>query len=116
MGAVYRGLDVATGEPVAVKVLALGSADALERFRFEVRLLSEISNPRIVRYVAHGETPSGEPYLAMEWLEGEDLATRLERRGLTVSESIDLITQVAEALAEPHARGIVHRDIKPSNL
>src|SRR6185437_3550389 len=56
------------------------------------------------------------PYLAMEWLDGEELVTRLGRGRLTVEEASTLARQVAGALAELHARGVLHRDIKPSNL
>src|SRR5262249_48965914 len=70
----------------------------------------------IVRYVAHGAMPTGEAYLAMEWLEGEDLRSRLAREGLTLEESITLAIRVAEALGAAHAHAIVHRDLKPTNL
>src|SRR5579859_2861743 len=115
MGTVYRARDRRTGSAVAVKVLRTeGTRD--ERFLREARLLAEVKHPRIVRYVSHGETPSGEPYLAMEWLEGEELASRLSRGGLTVGESILVLRRAAEGLASAHSRGLVHRDIKPSNL
>src|SRR5262249_49662727 len=76
----------------------------------------ELRHAGIVRYVAHGETPDGELFLAMEWLEGEDLASRLRRMPLTTDETVALGKRVAEALAIAHARGVVHRDLKPSNL
>ena len=69
-----------------------------------------------MRYVAHGVAESGERYIAMEWLDGEDLATRLERKPVTVAETVALARRAAEALAYAHARGIVHRDVKPENL
>src|SRR5262249_11907659 len=69
-----------------------------------------------VSYVAHGQLEEGSPYLVMEWLEGEDLGTRLEHGGITVSESLQLLTRAADALSLAHLRGIVHRDLKPSNL
>src|SRR5437763_57074 len=85
MGAVYRGRDLkssATGpaDPesmatVAIKVLHKSAVESAERFHREARLLSELSHPAVVRYVAHGLTASGEPYLAMEGLEGQDLGT-----------------------------------------
>jgi serine/threonine protein kinase len=116
MGQVFRARDRSTGEPVAVKVLLGDIASHAARFVHETRALSELSHPGIVRYVAHGISDSGEPYLAMEWLDGEDLSGRLDRAGLTIDESIELASRVAEALGAAHARGIVHRDLKPSNI
>ncbi|WP_437320152.1 protein kinase domain-containing protein [Sorangium sp. So ce385] len=116
MGEVFRARDNATGQAVAVKVMLAGHAGERARFEREVRVLSELSHPAIVQFVAHGETPDGEPYLAMEWLEGEDLRARLARGMLGVDESVALAARVAAALATAHARGVVHRDLKPSNL
>jgi len=73
MGTVYRARDRQSDEPVAVKLLSRGEED---RFLRECRLLAELNHPAIVRHVAHGQLATGEPYLAMEWLEGEDLAAR----------------------------------------
>ncbi|HEX7559352.1 MAG TPA: serine/threonine-protein kinase, partial [Usitatibacter sp.] len=116
MGEVFRARDLVAGEVVAVKVMTDGREDRTARFAREVELLSELAHPGIVRYVSHGATPSGEIFLAMEWLHGEDLKGRLEREALTMSEAVTLATRVAEALGAAHARGIVHRDLKPSNL
>jgi len=116
MGEVFRARDRLSGESVAVKVMTEGREHRSARFAREVELLAELSHPGIVRYVAHGEMPSGEMFLAMEWLEGEDLKARIERGPLTMGEAVTLATRVAEALGAAHARGIVHRDLKPSNL
>ncbi|WP_437313460.1 serine/threonine-protein kinase [Sorangium sp. So ce385] len=116
MGTVYRALDRASGEVVAVKLLRRLDARAEARFLREAAALSRLSHPHIVRYVTHGVAPTGEPYLAMEWLSGESLADRLSRQELRVDESVALTRRVADALGAAHARGIVHRDIKPSNL
>jgi hypothetical protein len=113
MGLVYRARDVQTGEWVALKVLAHGSA---ERFLREARALAEVSHPHIVRYVDHGHTEAGEPYLAMEWLEGADLAQKLQSGPLSLAQALGLARSVAGALAVAHGRGVVHRDVKPSNL
>ena len=113
MGLVYRALDRTTGEWVALKVLAHGSAD---RFLREARALAEVRHPHIVRYVDHGRTEASEPYLAMEWLEGADLAARLAAGALPIGEAVRLTMAVAMALSLAHARGVVHRDVKPSNL
>jgi len=115
MGRVYRARDVQTGAIVAVKILQLGSELEAERFAREASLLGQVSHPGIVRYLAHGEVADGQ-FLAMEWIDGETLKDRLVREGLTIVESVQLAKQVALALSEMHARGIIHRDIKPSNL
>jgi tetratricopeptide (TPR) repeat protein len=116
MGAVYKARDRTSGERVAVKLLSVIGAADRQRFEREARLLSELRHPGIVRYVDHGVTASGEPYLVMEWLEGEDLSERLARARLSADETTALASRVAGALAVAHARGVVHRDIKPSNL
>ena len=116
MGAVYRALDRLEGVPVAVKVMSPGPGDAAERFAREGLALATLDHPAIVRYVAHGKTPDARPWLAMEWLEGEDLAERLQRTGLAIPDAVELVRRAAAALGEAHRRGIVHRDLKPSNL
>jgi serine/threonine protein kinase len=116
MGAVFRARDRSSGEPVALKVIGNGRDVHGARFAREIQLLSELSHPGIVRYVAHGVAPAGALFLAMEWLDGEDLWRRLEREPLSIGESVALAARVAEALGAAHARGIVHRDLKPSNL
>src|SRR5688572_6275446 len=116
MGMVYRALDRHTGDVVALKLLSSPGGPFSERFAREAQLLAELTHPAIVRYVAHGTTPEGEAYIAMEWLDGEDLSQRLQRKGLTVGESMRLGARVAHALGVAHARSVVHRDIKPSNV
>jgi tetratricopeptide (TPR) repeat protein len=116
MGEVWRALDQATGEPVAVKLLPGHGAEDAARFGREAQILAGLSHPRVVRYVAHGAEDETTPYLVMEWLEGEDLAARLSRGPLAIDESVSLALCVAEALAFAHERGVVHRDLKPSNL
>jgi hypothetical protein len=116
MGEVYRARDRHTDAFAAIKVMRLSNAQSLERFAREARILAELRHPGFVRYLDHGRTEHDELYLAMEWLVGEDLGARLATRELSLTESIQLITQVAAALAVAHARRIVHRDLKPSNL
>ncbi|HEY3255253.1 MAG TPA: protein kinase, partial [Polyangiaceae bacterium] len=90
--------------------------DLRARFAREIGILSELSHPGIVQYLAHGTTHEGTLYLAMEWLEGEDLAERLRRTPLSIEETLTLTRRICRALSTAHARGIVHRDIKPGNL
>ncbi|MDC3961861.1 serine/threonine-protein kinase [Polyangium jinanense] len=116
MGSVFRAHDRLSGGPVAVKVLHDREPHDIARFDMEARVLAGLDHPGIVRYVTHGVTSAGEPFLAMEWLAGEDLGERLARGRLTVEESVAVISAAASALATAHARGVVHRDIKPSNV
>ena len=114
MGTVYRARDIETGEIVALKILHPDADPA--RFAREAGMLAELYHPGIVRYVTHAIDGGGAPYLAMEWLDGEDLACRLGRGRLTIAESVALVRRASEALGAAHAQGIVHRDVKPSNL
>jgi len=117
MSAVFRARDRRLGGTVAVKVLyGRDEGEHRERLFREARVLEKLSHPGIVRYVAHGETDMDKPYLAMEWIIGETLGKRLARTGLTMGESVRMVTRVAETLAVAHAKGIIHRDIKPGNL
>ncbi len=116
MGSVYLARDRLTGEPVAVKLLARANERWAERFRREAIVLAELNHPSIVRYVAHGVSASNEPWLAMEWLEGEPLSVRLRRGRLSIIEGRDLGIRIAEALAAAHQAGIIHRDLKPANV
>ncbi|WP_438041719.1 serine/threonine-protein kinase [Sorangium sp. So ce128] len=116
MGDVYRARDRQDGEPVALKLLRGSDAQLVARFQREARLLAELRHPAIARLVAHGVSDQGQHYLAMEWLEGEDLASRLARGPLGVEEGLALVHRVAEALSLVHGRGVIHRDLKPANL
>jgi predicted RNA-binding protein YlxR (DUF448 family) len=117
MGAVYRARDGQTGQPVALKLLhAVTSPEVAYRFKREAVLLAELRHPAIVSYVAHGMTRGHQPFLAMEWLEGENLEDRLARKPLSLSETLTLLNRITEGLATAHALDIVHRDIKPSNI
>lgn len=116
MGTVFRAVDRDTGAFVALKVLQKQLHTETERFLLEARVLAQLQHPAIVRYVAHGVTSDGAPFIAMEWLEGEDLWARLQQRVFTVEETMLVASRLSEALASAHSQGIVHRDIKPSNI
>lgn len=114
MGVVFRGTDLHDGTAVAIKALLGGDERERARFQREARALAELAHPAVVRYLDHGGTES--PWLVMEWLEGETLATRLERTGLTPPEAIAVARRLALGLAAAHRAGIVHRDVKPRNV
>ena len=116
MGSVFRAHDLKRDEQVALKLLFSRHLEASLRFEREVQILQEIHHPGIVRYISHGTHETGQLYLVMEWLEGEDLSQRMAREPLTVRETIELGAAAASALEAAHVRGIIHRDIKPSNL
>jgi hypothetical protein len=116
MGRVYRAFDRERGERVALKLLAEEAPEHAARFAQEARILAGLAHPGVVRSIAHGEAEGGQRWLALEWLEGEDLGKRLARGVLTVEETLAIGLAASEALAAAHARGVIHRDIKPSNL
>jgi TPR repeat protein len=116
MGRVFEAIDRKDGRRLAIKLLHHRERDDLARFNREAEVLESLSHPAIVSYVAHGTTPEGDAYLAMEWLDGEALSLRLRRGRLAIDEALVIGRRVAEALAAAHARGVVHRDLKPSNV
>ncbi|WP_437899934.1 serine/threonine-protein kinase [Sorangium sp. So ce124] len=119
MGVVYSAEDLERRRKVALKVLPaalVADPQSIRRFTAEAAALASLDHPAVVRYIAHGKTADGEGFLAMEWLDGEDLARRLRRGRLGIQESRAVGLRVAAALAAAHARGIIHRDIKPSNV
>ena len=120
MGTVYEGHHTGAGKRVAVKVMhreLLAYPELAMRFRREAKVTSELTHPHIVSVFGFGTTPAGQPYLVMELLDGEDLQTRLERVGaLPLETVVQIVNQVASALAETHAAGVVHRDLKTDNV
>ncbi len=117
-GAVYRAFDILQQRPVAIKLLHhRGQASPnQERLLREARILSSLQHPGIVSYITHGQTADGSTYLALEWLDGEDVACRLRSGPLSIADCLLLLLHVSEALSLVHGRGITHRDLKPSNL
>ena len=118
MGTVYRARDRLSGDFVALKLLHThGASDPdVDRFLREADMLANLRHPGIVAHIAHGRTADGECFLAMEWLDGEDLAHRLLRGPLSLADAVLLLRTVAQTMAVVHSQGIVHRDLKPRNL
>ncbi len=116
--AVYRAQD-GSGRLAAVKVLFSHMASDPEvrrRFAQEVRVVSGMSHPGIVRIVDHDVADPEEPYIAFEHLAGETLASRAEREPLSIRELLDVADQVLDALSVAHDQQVVHRDLKPENV
>jgi serine/threonine protein kinase len=120
MGAVYEAFHLRLDKRIAVKVMApelAASAEAVARFHREAMVTSGIGHPNIVHVFDHSITPDGEPFLALEYLDGEDLDQRIQRVGrLSPAATVNIVKQVASALAAAHAKGVVHRDLKPANI
>ena len=118
MGVVYRAVDTRLGREVALKVLAPGPGDDPERerrLRQEAQAAASLAHPAI-SVVYEIDEAEGATFIAMELIRGEPLAALLRRGPLEPERALDLALEVAEGLAEAHARGIVHRDLKPSNV
>lgn len=122
MGAVYEAMEDRIGRRVAIKVLhADVSAERDSRLRFinEARVVNRVRHPSLITVHEMGELPDGSAYIVMEFLEGETLTHRMQRRGdqsITLPEILRFMRQVTSALGAVHAQGIVHRDLKPDNL
>jgi serine/threonine protein kinase/Tfp pilus assembly protein PilF len=120
MGVVYVAEDTVLGRRVAIKTLNAGGRpdDPHFRVRFlrEARAISALSHPHIATIHDYGETDEGQPYIVMELVRGDTLGDLIHKEALTISRALEIIEQVAEALAEAHRLGIIHRDIKPSNV
>ena len=103
---------------VALKLLdrPAGAAEDERRFRDEVRILASLEHPGIARFLDGGRSPEGAWYLALEYVEGEDLLSFARARGLGLAERIELFLQVLDAVDFAHRRLIVHRDLKPGNV
>ncbi|HVQ39140.1 MAG TPA: protein kinase, partial [Pyrinomonadaceae bacterium] len=118
MGTVYLAEDTHLGRRVAIKFPSVNSDshDYRARFLREARSVSELSHPSIATLFDYGETNEGRPFLVMELAKGRPLTEVLRKGELNLARAVAIIRDVAAALVEAHARGVVHRDIKPSNI
>lgn len=118
MGEVYLGEDTRLGRRVAIKLLPLKSAgddNARRRLLREAQAAATLDHPNICSIHEIGEE-AGTSFIVMQYIEGETLASRIRRNPLDLREALEVATQIADALAEAHSRGIIHRDIKPQNI
>jgi len=119
MGTVYEGVHVAIGKKVAIKIMSpelAANPDARARFLREAQLTSRVRHPHAVDVTDIG-SEAGQPFLVMELLEGEDLASFIAWRGrLPLDQAVDIMLPVAAAVAAAHDEGIIHRDLKPHNV
>ena len=119
MGEVYRAEDLKLSQTVALKFLPESIAQdgaALARFHREVRIARQVSHPNVCRVFDIGEA-DGLPFLTMEYVDGEDLATLLRRIGrLPSDKAMEVARQICAGLAAAHEHGVIHRDLKPANI
>jgi serine/threonine-protein kinase len=120
MGTVWAGRHITLDQQVAIKFVhpkLAGSAEALRRFDTEAKAAARIKSRHAVAVFDHGVTEAGQPYIVMEYLEGESLEQAIARRGkLPLHEVAEIVQQASRALAAAHQAGIVHRDLKPDNI
>ncbi|MEP7126452.1 MAG: serine/threonine-protein kinase [Byssovorax sp.] len=119
MGAVWLAQDTSLDTPCAIKFIHGEAAESVQmrsRFEREAKSAAQLRSPNVVQILDHGIS-DGTPYIAMEFLEGEDLAQRLKRTGrLGAHQTVSILSQVAKALTKATAAGLVHRDLKPANI
>ncbi len=119
MGEVYRATDLTLGQSVALKFLpeeAARDQRVLERFHGEVRVARQVSHPNVCRVYDIGQA-EGAPFISMEYVDGEDLASLLTRIGrLPAGKAVETARKICAGLAAAHDRGIIHRDLKPQNI
>ena len=119
MGEVFRADDIMLGQPVALKFLtesATGNLSLLTRFYDEVRIARQITNANVCRVYDIGEV-EGQPYLSMEYIDGEDLGSLLRRIGrLPADKATEFARKMCAGLAAAHKQGVLHRDLKPANV
>ena len=114
---VWRATDIVLARPVAIKLLHLGSAEALTRFRAEARHAGSLSHPGIAQVYDYGDAdPPHPPFLVLELVDGPSLAGLLGGGPLDCTRVMDVVAQAAAGLHAAHRAGLVHRDIKPGNL
>ncbi len=119
MGKVYRAVQRSRGQTVAIKYLRKSfqrNPSAVERFVSEARTVSQFQHAGIVPIHGLGRTPGGGYFIAMEFIDGPDLSTRLAQGPVSLMDAVDWTMQVCEAIGHAHDCGVIHCDLKPGNL
>jgi eukaryotic-like serine/threonine-protein kinase len=121
MGVVYKGYEPALNRFVAIKELSPSlahDANLVERFLREARSMAVLNDPHIIQvYFIGTDEATGQPFFAMEFVEGDSLSGLLKREGkLSVENALKIMHQTAQGLATAHDKGVIHRDLKPGNL
>jgi serine/threonine-protein kinase len=119
MGKVYRATNRNSRQQVAIKTLHKArqrDRRVVEKFLQEAEILARLDHPNIVKFHGVGRFPGGGYFIAMEYVDGTDLQTRLNQAALTVEKAVTIVCTVATAIAYSHSHGIVHGDLKPANV
>lgn len=119
MGVVWEAIEIASGEPRAIKLVRPDTTDSSAHLRFvrEAEVLRGVAHPNVVKIFEIARDDDGAPAIVMELLRGESLAARIERETtLSVGQTCAILAKVTAAVAAAHAAGIIHRDLKPDNV
>ncbi|MBX9693293.1 MAG: protein kinase, partial [Cyanobacteria bacterium] len=119
MGRVVSAQDTLLDKRVAIKLLPKSneSATAVMRFQQEAKAVSKLKHKNVVQVLDFGYTSTGEPYLVMEVVNGDDIDSIIERQGrFAVTETLEIAAQICSALEHAHANSVIHRDLKPGNI
>lgn len=119
MATVYKGIQQSLNRPVALKVLKkklLDHSEVRTRFDMESLIIARLKHPNIIDVIDRGVTPQGQPYFVMQYVEGNDLKTLIQKNSLDLTQRIHIAIQICKALAYAHDNNVIHRDIKPANV
>lgn len=119
MGAVYRATQSKPHRNVALKLIRPGvlSTKSIRRFDLEAEILGRLDHPNIAKIYEAGIDPQSQsPYFAMEYVDGQELSDYVSDQNLSISDRLELIAKLCDAIQHAHAKGVIHRDLKPANV
>jgi serine/threonine-protein kinase len=120
MGVVYKARHALMDRTVAIKMLQaqlVSDSMSVKRFQQEVKAASRIKHEHVITVYDFGISPTGQPYIVMDFLEGDSLADKIKEEGnIPVERAIKILTQACDALEHAHKQGVIHRDLKPTNI